>query len=355
MKCLNRLALARPVSWRLLLCLAKGDAAGPVARDGGERFHVAALPLGVNGVGGASVNAPLRDGACRGIRQGAGVAMGKAIRAIAAVLAGAAAASLAAAGPTAEDHRGNRIESFRQTKYFGTREEYSQPNRNCTVDRRWCADLRREPTDRHLSLYIVAKGEFLPRRYRYELPIDQCCAGPGWSFSVWDEIVREPRGGALIGVVLGHQTGDRRSLWSYQRRLLLLRVPEEAGGVPVPVLEAPLSGVVEQPVCISAEDQKGRPHECIDRFYLDTLWTLVPSVASIEPADLIMVAEAITSPGRRTRPGGKPMLRAPVERTGNDRVRDPACTYTRSYYFDEALGRYLPDAPLPDCSDYLKP
>jgi hypothetical protein len=32
---------------------------------------------------------------------------------------------------------------------------------------------------------------------------------------------------------------------------------------------------------------------------------------------------------------------------------DPLCSYRRSFTFDAAAGRYVPDAPLPDCGDYL--
>jgi hypothetical protein len=280
---------------------------------------------------------------------------GKAVRAVAAVLAVAAAASFAAAAPTAQDHRGNRIEPFRQTPtpVLSDGRNLRRPVRSCTEDRSWCAWLSREPPDRRWTLHVVASGGAGPRHYRYELPIEYCCAGPGRDFVVWDEIVREPLGAALIGVVFGRETGDRRRFWSYQRRLFLLRVPVDRDGVPVPVLEAPLSGVVHQPACISAADQRERRNDCLDLFYFSTLFTLVPSIAPVEPADLVMVAVATTSPGRRSR-SGRPARRAPIERT-EDPVRDPVCTYTRSYYFDEALGRYLPDAPLPDCSDYLEP
>ncbi|HEY5723346.1 MAG TPA: hypothetical protein VIT45_13590 [Allosphingosinicella sp.] len=265
------------------------------------------------------------------------------------------AATAATALPTAEDHRGNRIEPFRQTPTpYVTDRRTIEDYRNCTEDRLWCADLRREQPEGHWTLHVVARDGVVSREYYYRLPTDLCC-GPGRNFGVWNEIVREPRGAALIGLDFGRETGRRGGFRSFQRRLLLLRVPKESGGAPVPVLEAPLSGVVDQPVCISATDQRDRPKDCMDRFDFDTLFTLIPSVAPVEPPNLIMVATASTTPGLRTRIGGRPVRRGPVERTLDDEVRDPACTYTRSFYFDDALGRYVPDAPLPDCSNYLEP
>ncbi|MDQ4086617.1 MAG: hypothetical protein M3177_01165 [Pseudomonadota bacterium] len=254
---------------------------------------------------------------------------------------------------TARDHRGNRIEPFRQTRYHGSPREWEMPNRNCTRDRVWCADLRRDRSDGGWTLHILVRGgdpSGQPRHHSYSVPQQPCCFRPGM---VWEEIVREPRGGALIGIVFHQETTGENNFRSYQRRLHLLRVPSEDGGVPVPVLDVPLSGVVEQPVCRSAEEQRARGADCMDSFYLSTLFTLVPSVAPVEPPNLILVATAWTSPGRRSRAGG-PVLRDPVERVG-DHAPDPACTFTRSYYFDEASGRYIADGPLPDCRDFLEP
>lgn len=252
---------------------------------------------------------------------------------------------------TAQDHRGNRIEPFRQLGQSGG------DLRNCTDDNRWCARLLRDSPDGRRVLRIVVRGRGLfarSRHYRYVLPTEFCCANPGRSFSIWDEIVREPLGGALVGLVSWQRTGERPGLFSHQRRLLLLRVPPEDGGLPVPVLEAPLSGHIEQPVCPYPGNEYYEIAACQDQFSFSTLWTLVPSIAPIEPANLIMVATARTMPGRRTRADG-PTPRAPIERTGGDDTPDPDCTFTRSFYFDEALGRYLPDAPLPACRDYLEP
>lgn len=269
------------------------------------------------------------------------------------LLAAAAPAAAARALRTAQDHRGNRIEPFRQIGQSGPARKF----RNCTDDRRWCAAFRRDPAGGGWALQIVARwGGLFPRsrRFHYLLPRERCCQEPGGSFAIWDEMVREPRGGALIGIAFIRETGARGSFRSYQRRLFLLRVPAEAGGVPVPVLEAPLSGWVEQPACVSPADQRERPGECWDYFYFSTLFTLVPEVAPVEPANLVMVARASTRPGRRSRADG-PVRRAPVERGDHDEAADPSCTFTRSYIFDHSQGRYLPDAPLPRCRDYLEP
>lgn len=273
--------------------------------------------------------------------------------ALAAVLA-APMPMAAIAAPTARDHGGNRIEQFRQIGQDGLPENL----RNCTEDGGWCAWLRPDPANSSWVLLVIARPDernSSERQWRYAVPPELCCGRSGRSVGIWQEIILEAfGGGALVGLELWTTTGQRPGFFSNQRRLLLLRLPRESGGAPVPVLEAPLSGVIEQPVCPYPGNEYWEIAACQDDFVFSTLFTLVPSIGPIAPPDLIMVATAHTAPGHRARAHG-PVPRTPIERTGENRVRDPACTYTRSYYFDEALGRYIPDAPLPACRDYLEP
>ena len=109
------------------------------------------------------------------------------------------------------------------------------------------------------------------------------------------------------------------------------------------------------PVGVVSDENLARIGACMDQFDLSTLFTLMPKLPEPDqPPDLIVATIATTSPGRRPRtPVGT--QRPPIERTRDDILRDPACTYTRSYYFDAAQDRYLPDAALPACRDYLEP
>lgn len=65
-----------------------------------------------------------------------------------------------------------------------------------------------------------------------------------------------------------------------------------------------------------------------------------------------MGVRSFTSPGARRRSDAP---RGLIERTEGDEVPDPACSYTRSFHFSEAEGRYLPDGPLPVCADFFEP
>jgi hypothetical protein len=293
-------------------------------------------------------------------------------------------AAAAAAEPVAYDPGGNRIESFRWVNYDHAPDE---PLRNCSQDRIWCAELIRPRTGGDAwVVQVVARAtnrEPAERRWRYTLPA-ALLRGRSPAWTLWQEIARDWWGGALIGVELSQQTGERPGFFSNQRRLLLIHIPSLAGAQPSAVLETPLSGYIEQRMCPSpgyppdptraeasparaprngeirlegvlSDEEAARINACVDMFSLSTLFTLLPSSQPADqPPDLIVATVATTTPGRRPRtpPGTE---RAPIERTEGDEVRDPACTFTRTYYFDAAQGRYLPDAPLPACRDYLEP
>lgn len=171
----------------------------------------------------------------------------------------------------------------------------------------------------------------------------------GRGVSIWNDIIIEADGAVMVGLDFSKET-RRSGFRSYQRRLLLLRAGPTSEDLAVPVLEAPLSGHIEVDGCSPSE----RPDDlnvCINRFQMSSSFTLVPKLSPERP-DLIMVVTASTSPSRKLR-SDEP--RAPVERVEGDITPDPACTYTRSFYFNETQGRYVPDAPLPECSDFLEP
>jgi hypothetical protein len=292
-------------------------------------------------------------------------------------------AAAAAAEPVAHDPGGDRIEMFQWVNYSHAPDE---PLRNCNRDRIWCAELIRPQTGGSWVLQVTARAtnrETGERRWRYTVP-PALLRGRRPAHTLWQQIVRDSWGGALVGIELWQQTGERPGFFSNQRRLLLIHIPSLAGGQPSTVLETPLSGYIEQPMCpypgyppdpapegaqpnparekggiqlagVLSDEDAARIAACHDRFEYSTLFALLPSSQPMDqPPDLVVATIATTSPGRRSRtPVGT--RRAPIARTEGDVVRDQACTFTRSYYFDATQRRYVPDAPLPACRDYLEP
>lgn len=267
--------------------------------------------------------------------------------------------------PTARDHRGNQIEPFRQVGPFGGG---GSRIRACTGDRSLCAELIGRLRDGVTLRLEEQAGSFSQHTRSRDFPLSQelLTSGGANGYTLDDIVIREPRGSIMIALDLSKEAGRRPGFYSYQRRLLLLRIAPEEGAVPIPVLHAPLSGVVEEPVCPYPPQVETnvdgtvsgawleRKSACQNQYHLSTLVTLLPSIAPVEPPNLIIVVTAETSPGRRTRSAGAHQ-REPIARTGDDIVRDPSCSYTRSFYFDEALGHYEPEAPLPRCPDFLEP
>ena len=158
-------------------------------------------------------------------------------------------AAAAAAQPVAHDPGGDRIEMFQWVNYNHAPDE---PLRNCSRDRIWCAELIRPQTGGGAwVVQVVARAtnrEAAERRWRYTLPA-ALLRGRSPAWTPWQQIVRDWWGGALIGVELWQQTGERPGFFSNQGRLLLIHIPSLAGAQPSAVLETPLSGYIEQPMC----------------------------------------------------------------------------------------------------------
>ena len=225
---------------------------------------------------------------------------------------------------TAQDHRGNRIEPFRQPSRISER----MPA--CTADRSWCAELKWSELERRLTLLIGPEEELDSQSPTYAYILPNGLVGDG-GVSIWGSIVIEKGGAVMVGLTLSKET-RRSGFRSYQRRLLLLRAEPGRGSL-VPVLEVPISSVVEMAPCAAPDERPTVSSGCYNRLYFDTLFTLVPLLAPDRPA-LVMVARAVEYPGE---------------------TPAPACTFTRSFFFDPELGWYVPDAPLPACSEFLDP
>jgi hypothetical protein len=254
---------------------------------------------------------------------------------------------------TAQDHGANRIEPFRQfgvtLDIGGGANGRSNRTRACTADHAWCAEIVRGAPEARLTL-VIAPGEGLSglsRTYLYALPATLLDGG---GVTLWDRIVIEADGAVMVGLDLSKET-RRAGLRSYQRRLLLLRAGPGPNDFATPVLEAPLSGHVEMAACPSPQRLPSRSTACTNRFESSSLFTLAPLLSPGRPA-LIMTVRSFTMPGARRRSDAP---RGPIERTGGDEALDSACTYTRSFHFSEAQGRYLPDGPLPVCPDFFEP
>jgi len=167
--------------------------------------------------------------------------------------------------------------------------------------------------------------------------------------SLWPHLVREANGALLIGILRTRSTGYSGGGAS-ATRLTLMRL--EAGSAALaPILEAPFGGSAMIRACFGARDQRRRAGACHDEYELGGNLTLDAATPAGRPR-FLLTARARTYPGRLDRDQDSttgPALR----RRDLVWAADPRCTYTRTFAFDAAAGRYVPDSALPDCAQYL--
>ncbi|MNW17228.1 hypothetical protein D3C71_2163380 [compost metagenome] len=65
-------------------------------------------------------------------------------------------------------------------------------------------------------------------------------------------------------------------------------------------------------------------------------------------------SKATSFPGRVSRSRDSLAAR-PLRQRDLVTVTDPQCSYQRLYRFTPQAGTYVPDAPVPDCSNYTVP
>jgi hypothetical protein len=112
-----------------------------------------------------------------------------------------------------------------------------------------------------------------------------------------------------------------------------------------------VAGPERRPSGQSDRAVRGRRGACSDRYEFAARLTLDPATRAGRPR-FLFAARARTYPGRRVL--AEDSTTAPPLRP-SDLVwaADPACSYRRRIALDSAGADYVPDEPLPDCSDYL--
>ena len=192
----------------------------------------------------------VRDGFGGRIRQGwdGGIA-----RLLAGTRNAGCAGRLAAAAPDRRARSGRQPDRvFPWVNQFPGSDE---PLRNCSRDRIWCAELIRPRTGADAwVVQVVARAtdrEPAERRWRYTLPAALLRGrSPAWTLWQDDRARWVGRSADRRGIV-ADRPASGPGFFSNQRRLLLIHIPSLAGAAPSAVLETPLSGYIEQPMCPS--------------------------------------------------------------------------------------------------------
>jgi hypothetical protein len=227
-------------------------------------------------------------------------------------------AELAPVSLPVADQAGNRMEALTQTG-----------SRWCTADGAWCV----ESTEAGASSVHGATTLAL---------------GPPVGSDVWPNIIRNADGSVVVGFI--RRENQMFSGGGAETSELLLYsiangAAQEAGALPY-------SGAASIRACFSEEHTRNRRDACHDEYDFTTRISLNEGAAR-GPAQILLETAATTFPGRVSRDEDS-TERAPLQASDLARWVDATCSYRRTY-IRGADGRYAPDEPLPDCSQYLEP
>lgn len=229
------------------------------------------------------------------------------------------------AGPPAElapvslpvaDQAGNRMEALTQNGA-----------RWCTADNAWCVEADESGARAINGAATIALSD----------PLD-----------VWPNIIRNADGSVVVGLIRS-QSQMYSGGGGEASELLLHAVAngaaEEAGALPY-------HGALMIRACFDEESQRARREACQDQYDFATRISLNEAAAS-GPAQILLETAATTYPGQLSR-NEDSADRGPLQASDLVTWVDTACSYRRTY-IKGADGRYAPDQPLPDCSQYLEP
>ena len=255
-------------------------------------------------------------------------------------------ALLLAATPVADaavaDRAGHRLEPLAVAESPGGTADSVGHGRACNANETWCIDLSEAPGTGQWRLLLIDVGAHpLPRR------VDLPAAEGGW-YTIWPHLVREARGALVFGVEAHRSTGYAGGGAS-ANRLILYRA--EFTGPGTELIELPAGGSATIRACFSDADRRARANACADRYEMGSELTLDPANDGERPR-FLLTTTARTWPGHVTRDADS-RDRGPLRRQDLTWWSDPVCSYRRTLSFDPATGRYVPDAPLPECADYL--
>lgn len=169
------------------------------------------------------------------------------------------------------------------------------------------------------------------------------------SLQLWPKLIRF-EGGILAGVetqVRAMYSGGGASSTTLH---LIAFLPGEP---PFEVLSVPQSANVMIRACFSDRDMKQRAGVCHDEYNFDASLALTGASAAGMPV-LRYRSKATSFPGSVSR--SKDSLAArPLRKRDIVTVTDPQCSYQTLYRFAPEARSYVPDTPLPDCSNYVVP
>ncbi len=215
------------------------------------------------------------------------------------------------------DQAGNRLEPLRGD---------SADDERCTQDGQWCANAQ--------GFRSGAQNYAVPPRDRAE-------AAP-WPFALHRAAGGEPLLGMLWRINDGYSGGG-----ASETVLVLYRFSE---GRAEPVLDVLQAGDALIRACFSQADVRARREACHDDYRFSSHLSLDPANTGEWPV-LRYETRAETFPGRVSR-SAESAERGALTAADLVWAADERCTFARGFVWNEAAGAYMPNEPLPECTDY---
>ena len=196
------------------------------------------------------------------------------------------------------------------------------------------------------SWLLELVGRAGERRIRFEPP-DREIGDP--IFALSPHLVREGDGAVTVGLLASRRTGYSGG-GALATRLILVRA-EPGAAQAAAVLTVPVEGSAMVRACFSEDDMRLRRQACHDDYQFSGTLTLAPGGEGGHPP-FLLATRARTYPGDVTRWEDSDE-RPPLRRGDLVWAEHSGCSYRRTFAFNSTAGRYVADAPLPDCGQFL--
>jgi len=254
---------------------------------------------------------------------------------------------MAAAQQPAADNAGNRMIPFAAIAPISEEVQQTRSAVHCDAERSVCLQAWRGDG----AGWTLDIHDGLPNRSNAAVP--RRIALPGGedpereTHGIWPHLVREASGALLIGIDRLRSAGFSGGGASATHTLLFrLTSP---GAEPVEVLNVQTSYGAMIRACFSEDEYRNRG-VCHDEYEMTGTLALAPEATGRPRLTFTVTARSYPRGARTDESETRRYRRADLVWEP-----DPACSYRRMFAIDAATGRYVPDAPLPECSIYALP
>jgi len=246
-----------------------------------------------------------------------------------------------------QDQAGNRLEALMETN---PGKSTDAEGKRCTADKRLCAQIVHEDADSPPLIQIDSAGAN-PSTYRFALSD----IPDATRVTLWPRVLRlaDYNGAILVGVEVNFSTSYSGGGGSASE-LRLFEVGRNRSTFHAhEVLSVPIAGSLLIRACFTEQDMRHRLGACHDEYEFNAMLGLDQAVKSGFPR-LVYQTRATSFPGKVSR--DKDSLDGPpLHKRDLVTAVDQQCTYKRTFHFEANAGAYMPDHPLPDCSNYTVP